>query len=779
MTSAAAAPAKKPGTGPAQDPALELARLEQTIRTNPRNVDALLRAGGLMQRAGRTDEASKLLTQAAALAPERPETTVALAEFLRANALHDEAIELLQHAIEKSPKAPALRHAMAQIVLDLADFDKARALFDEALHLDPKFHRCRLDRAALQLRRGAAAEALADYEILRRVAAADPGILAGWGDAKTVLGDRAEARLAYTAALGLVRDRTPIVDRLERLAIMEFSRDLPRGDLPPAASTEATARPDRIDIAFFHVDLPGTASPFEKPDYRAMLVQAAAIARHRAPGARIVLLTDEHTQPPAGLRVDRIVRGPVDGSRLMFDRMRMERNFLASGDATGGVVFLDSDVAINRSPAEIFDGSFDVALTWRTNPWDAPFNGGVTLYRAGPAALRFYDHLIATHAALETFAAVKARFPEGMARWWGHQLAMAATVGWDEFARRKSDRMTVDGTAVRFLSSDDYNFAMDPALPPPEGLDRRFFIHFKGSRKAGLARYAEAVLGAPPAPAVAVTPEPEPVDARFSTYDLGVAPITYDVGWFLALAKNRGVTHIDIVPGAHDGFRDDAWCQKADTAEKNFRLWNIILPACQLAGMTVAMHRDRARAAQTAYKMRPLIDEGLRDDVFRASTHAKGWVARWLAARGLKRPVVINLRESQWPARNSNMAAWERFAEETDAVVIPDTDGATSFGHVFDGLSMDRRLALYEAAEVVMGANNGPLVLCWLSRSIPYLTFKMVADYAACTPEFFQRQGLPVGSQFPWAAPHQRIVWSDDDYDTIRAAYDAFAAGNR
>ena len=163
-------------------------------------------------------------------------------------------------------------------------------------------------------------------------------------------------------------------------------------------------------------------------------------------------------------------------------------------------------------------------------------------------------------------------------------------------------------------------------------------------------------------------------------------------------------------------------------------------------------------------------------DVFRASDHARRWVARWLAARGLSRPVVVNLRESQWSSRNSDMAAWRRFAAETDAVVIPDIDGETAFGHVFDGLNMDRRLALYETAAVVMGANNGPLALCWLSRSIPYLTFRMVADHPACTPEFFARQGLPVGAQWPWAGPHQRIVWANDDYETIARAYGEFSA---
>jgi Tfp pilus assembly protein PilF len=489
-----AAEAPSPAAGHAQDLASEIARLERMLRTNPKDVDTLLRAGKLMQVAGRPLEASKLLTQAAALAPGRHDTIVAQAELLRANAMHDEAADLLQHAIERHPGAPALRHAMAQTLLDLGDLDDAGRSFDEALRLDPDFHLCRLHRAGLNLRKGRRAEALADYDRLRQIAPNDPGILVGWGDAKTTMGERVEARAAFTAALGLVRDPAPIIDRLQRLAIMEFLRSLPRSNVPAApAGAKSAERPDAIDIVFFHVDLPGTtASPFEKPDYQAMLVDAVAIARRRSPTAHIVLLTDEHTQLRSDIRVDRVVRGQADRAQLMFDRMRLERDFLASRDATRNVVFLDSDVAINRPPEEIFDGSFDVGLTWRNNPFDAPFNGGVALYRSGPAAVRFYDHLIATHIELERYPPVVARFPEGMRRWWGHQLAMAATVGWTDFARRQSDRLAVDGTVVRFLPSDDYNVTVDTALPSPRGLEQKYFIHFKGSRKAGLARYAAA-----------------------------------------------------------------------------------------------------------------------------------------------------------------------------------------------------------------------------------------------------------------------------------------------
>ncbi len=610
-----------------------------------------------------------------------------------------------------------------------------------------------------------------------RLPRGDPGVLVAWADLHALLGDTVSARNAYTKALGLARERDVIEDRLQRLAITEIVYPLERRGLPAAAP----AAPAAMNIVFFHAEMDEARVPFDKPDYPSMLAAAVLAARRRAPHARVVLLTDERTAMPEHVEFDRVVRRPLDPSQLMYERMRSQRCFLASLDDGSNTVFVDADVIVNRDPAGIFDGSFDIALSWRTGPVEAPFNGGAIFARGSPAALAFFDTMLAAYIALEHCDAIRARFPEGIRGWWGDQLAMAAVVDWNEFARRDSDRMSIAGSVVRFLPQRKYNLVMERTTPlsVPDRL-QAYLVHFKGARKKHIWSYIEHVLKieSPAAPAIAqhaAAPD-QAADRRYSTYDLGVAPITYDVTYFLALAKNRGVRHIDIVAGPHQGFRDDAWCQKADASEKQFRLWNIVLPACQLAGMTVAMHRDRARAAATPYKMRAVIDEGIAGDIFHASAHARRWVARWLEARGLSRPVVINLRESQWPARNSNMDAWRRFAAETNAVVIPDIDGEVAFGHVFDGLSMDRRLALYEAASVVMGANNGPLALCWLSRSIPYLTFKMVAEHPACTPEFFARQGLPVGAQWPWAGPHQRIIWADDDYATIARAYDAFGA---
>jgi tetratricopeptide (TPR) repeat protein len=760
----------------------EIVRLERALAANPRDADAIARTAEYCTRAGYPAEAAALFMQAMMIEPARAGAIIGMAELLSSQGLHGDAAELLHKAIEQAPQNAALWHAIGSVMVARQDSGHARMFFDEALRLEPAFNRCRLDRAALHQRCNRLAEALADYTYLRRVEPSDPGVLVGWGDVRALMGARDDARIAYTAALGLAGERWVVEDRLQRLAIMDFDRPLPRADLPPAAeTTPAPGTTGPLNLVIFHADIPqATVSPFEKPDYHAILAQTVAVARSNAPGARIVLLSDETTPFAADLPVDRIVRRPLQWSRLMYERMRMERDFLASPDCGGDTVFLDSDVVVDHDPRMAFDGSFDVCLMWRLNPYDAPFNGGVALYRNTPAALKFYDNLIATHDELERFPAVVARFPDGMAQWWGHQLAMAATVGWTAFAMRRSDRMSVDGTVVRFLPESDVhsgNAGPEKSASTP----RQLFTHFKGTRKAALASYASRLLNGsePPRPPAIVrsgaasTPA---VDPGYTTYDLGVAPISYDVCTFLALAHNRGVKHVDIVPGPHSGFRDDGWYQKADVSEKHFRLWNLIVPACQLAGMTVTVHRDRAKAAATRYRPEQLYVEGVTEDVFHASVHAKRWVREWLRRRGLERPVVVNLRESHWPSRDSNMDAWRRFAVETNAVVVPDTEGFTAFGHVFDAINMDRRLALYEEASVVTGVNNGPLGLCWFSVSIPYLVFKMVSDYPASTAESYARRGLPVGSQHKWSGPHQRFVWEDDDYDIIRRAYDEFLA---
>lgn len=277
---------------------------------------------------------------------------------------------------------------------------------------------------------------------------------------------------------------------------------------------------------------------------------------------------------------------------------------------------------------------------------------------------------------------------------------------------------------------------------------------------------------------------------KTAIYDLGVAPVTFDICHFLVAAKAAGAEHVDIWPGPHLGFRDDEAYMFQAQADKESRLDNILLPCVRLAGLGVTYRttRPRPELVPTPCDLGDAIRTGLPEaPLFRAPDAAKQWVARWLRARGLpQNPVVVALRRSIYEPRNSNEDAWLRLAAEVNAVVIPDATDVVRepgpddndfrlAGRVFDGINLGRRLALYETASVVTGIGAGHMEFAWLSNHIPYIVWMPVhAGWVASTPQFMTRQGLPPGSNFPWASPRQTLVWEPDSYESISREYKAW-----
>ena len=157
----------------------------------------------------------------------------------------------------------------------------------------------------------------------------------------------------------------------------------------------------------------------------------------------------------------------------------------------------------------------------------------------------------------------------------------------------------------------------------------------------------------------------------------------------------------------------------------------------------------------------------------------------WWAEMTAKRfggAVTITLRQtSQWPHRNSNIAAWAGFArhlrERGEHVVIVN-DTATADAPFFDfetcpaaSLDLHARAALYASAKMNFLVSNGPASLCIFS-DWPYTIFiKTEPDghaYAPNTPSFWRDQyGIEIGEQFPWVRPNQKIVWEADNYDNL------------
>lgn len=149
--------------------------------------------------------------------------------------------------------------------------------------------------------------------------------------------------------------------------------------------------------------------------------------------------------------------------------------------------------------------------------------------------------------------------------------------------------------------------------------------------------------------------------------------------------------------------------------------------------------------------------------------------------------VTITLREAGYfPERNSNIDAWIAFANYLKyrgerVVFVRDTAKAHEPIDGFEtcaeaSIDLHLRLALYESARINLFVSNGPSSLGVYSRW-PWLTFiKVEAEghgYAPATASFWRDNvGIEVGSQYPWSASDQRIIWSQDTYETLVDAWE-------
>ncbi|MCC7484463.1 MAG: hypothetical protein IT529_05695 [Burkholderiales bacterium] len=206
-----------------------------------------------------------------------------------------------------------------------------------------------------------------------------------------------------------------------------------------------------ITVAFVHVG----------PDPLLASIMVAS-ARRAMPAARIVHLADEATPAVGG--VNETVRRPYDGAHLMDFRLA---HFAALAPCE--VLFLDTDVMIEKDFTPLFDWEFDVALTVREDmvidPFgvdvavDMPYNTGVML--AKPSGWAFWREA-ARHCA---------GLPEEERRWWGDQHAVKAVA---------------DTAPLCVLDLPCALYNHSPHLATDD-LSGRFAIHYKGYRKPWMA----------------------------------------------------------------------------------------------------------------------------------------------------------------------------------------------------------------------------------------------------------------------------------------------------
>ncbi|MDX1402188.1 MAG: tetratricopeptide repeat protein [Kiloniellales bacterium] len=318
-------------------------------------------------------------------------------------------------------------------------------------------------------------------------------------------------------------------------------------------------------------------------------------------------------------------------------------------------------------------------------------------------------------------------------------------------------------------------------------------------------------------------------ETLYAFYDLDICTVTFDFFSFLLRAElfreSNGFKRLFVVfvPGSHDGFR----LMHHDGEASRWRMRNIHGPGCwflrSVCGMVHCVNRPQAAAIEAAneaaifpvgYTTRivdsqraidAMIDafmfsglvaefvKGADIPVLSPSATAVAWVDSWLKAHcSGKRPVVMTLREARYDRlRNSNLAAWARFASELDqekyaAVIVRDTDAV--FDPVPDeikgfaicaeaSLDVQVRLALYEAAHLNLLVNNGPLALCYLNPKIRYLVFKhFTLGQSEVARATFAVYGIPLFGQTPLSTSAQRNAWKDDTYENIAEEFSKMSA---
>ena len=287
-------------------------------------------------------------------------------------------------------------------------------------------------------------------------------------------------------------------------------------------------------------------------------------------------------------------------------------------------------------------------------------------------------------------------------------------------------------------------------------------------------------------------------------YDLEIGPVSYDFVVFLVKAelerKRIGADrlHVVIVPGAGPGgFRDKS--KFYDEHEAKFRLWNICIPACALIGASVTLAVDWEQAARMVkvgsdvwpadwdrqtLRTRPHLVGGLIGAAragtpiprLSASEHARRVVRKLFAGRLV---VTMTQRHTYLSTRNTVPSEWRKAQEHISSkgfsvLDIHDVGVALANGGGFAELSIDLRMAVYQEAVLNLQANNGSASLCWFSEK-PYRMFDAgVGDTREEWENLFVAQGLPWGASWPWATPHQRIVYERSTADVIIREFEAW-----
>jgi len=465
--------------------ALQLIRRAHALA--PDNTEIIAQLAGLMVEAGDEAGAITVYERLALLNPGLASTYALLAQQYRKTDKIEQGINALTVMFERSPNQIAIPLELSRLSREIGRLREAESFANDALRLAP-------DSCEAMVGLGVTALNRKDYAA---------GIIA----LENAASSKANAFCA-DVSLEMKADATMIQGLASTLAVApsgknhQLPRDAWESDAIAALSSQMGSLPSAsCNVVFFHVDANdkhpflGKSKNALNIDYKNTLAISCVFAERACKDASVFILTNMTSDLSGIPNSVRILRADVNPDHMMYSRMRAYRALAMTGLLRAPALFLDTDVCINEGTTAVFDGTFDIGLTYRTEEgfWHMPVNEGVLMAANDDPRKtnQFFGENLDIYESLAQQAAVKARYAFDVKMWRGGQLSLATLIDWNAPPIAAS-RQDIRGVRYKFFPGVHFNYSVSPD-DSHEFLRSRQAVHFKGAQsKARMTTYYAA-----------------------------------------------------------------------------------------------------------------------------------------------------------------------------------------------------------------------------------------------------------------------------------------------
>ncbi len=239
---------------------------------------------------------------------------------------------------------------------------------------------------------------------------------------------------------------------------------------------------------------------------------------------------------------------------------------------------------------------------------------------------------------------------------------------------------------------------------------------------------------------------------KYAIYDMTLQAPAFDFVQFCIISKSRCAAmgeecYIVFKMGPNKGFKEPN-DKPYSVEEKKFRMTHIMYPICTMMGLDYATgvrgDLEGSKILQPkddSFILKQILEQYKETPFFwpQPSDHAMKMIQDTFSDS--EKPVVITLRETYAPGRNSYVREWLKFGkyvkETNDVIFVRDTsrwNGRIIYGNTeFNtfptaSVDLDIRLALYRHAKMNFSVGGGPTSLLRFSVDNPYRAFKLVVE---------------------------------------------------